>query len=302
MWKQRSNPKICQITRALVTRFSEMTPAPNDRPLSEKRVKAYHKMILKGEFRPVTWAVAHCAEDGKEYRVNGKHTSVMLSRMEVLPEYNVAIEEYDCDTLEDVGRVYATFDSSMGSRTARDINRSFAGTVPELTIIPDKIVHVAVSGINYHQIGPSAAYAKNAADRAEVMFDNIEFIQWLNTTLTPGPDTPKSPRTGRKELSHIARGPVVGVMYGTWQKAKSDATRFWTAVRDGSGERPTDPDRKLQMYLLMVGMSSGGSTGRTKIVSPREIYVKCIHAWNAWRTDGPTNLKYHPDADIPPIK
>jgi hypothetical protein len=29
------------------------------------------------------------------------------------------------------------------------------------------------------------------------------------------------------------------------------------------------------------------------------MFVKCLHAWNAWRRDTVTDLKYHAQAKIP---
>ncbi len=135
-WKLISKPQTVRVTKKIAKEFAEMDPAPHDRPLSERRLQVYQRIFTDGGFRPCTWAKAICEETNGIYRVNGKHTSTFLSGLETLPEYYVTIEDYQCDTLEDVARLYATFDSKMQSRTASDINMSFAATIPELRELP----------------------------------------------------------------------------------------------------------------------------------------------------------------------
>jgi hypothetical protein len=37
-------------------------------------------------------------------------------------------------------------------------------------------------------------------------------------------------------------------------------------------------------------------------VSDREFYVKCLHAWNAWRRGEETSMPYYPDKPAPAIR
>jgi hypothetical protein len=91
-------------------------------------------------------------------------------------------------------------------------------------------------------------------------------------------------------------------MMGTWLKNRAKAAEFWAAVRDETGASPSLPDRKLARYLLTVGVDTGGGARRVKTASSREVHVKCIHAWNAWRAGETTNLNYYPDAKTPSFK
>ena len=60
--------------------------------------------------------------------------------------------------------------------------------------------------------------------------------------------------------------------------------------------------QKLRNYLMDTvtgrGQSFNGSA-RSDISSNREVYVKCIHAWNAYRRGKNTDLKYHAQSPIP---
>jgi hypothetical protein len=299
-WRLLNKPKTVKVTKKLALDHSELTPAPHDRPLSERRLEIYRKVAREGGFRPVSWATALCLEDSEVYRVNGKHTSTMLANWtgEDIPDFLAVVEEYECDTIEDVAKLYATFDSTTQSRTARDIYLTFAGTVPELANLPVNHISTAVSGMDLHQNrGVPTGGRRQAADRAELLLEHPEFVVWASEILSGGQDNLGGSKDKRREVKHLRRSAVVGAMWATWLKAKGAATEFWTLVRDETGATPNTPDRKLARYLLTTGADK--SRNRAKVASPREMYAKCLHAWNAWRKGEGTNLNYYPEADVP---
>lgn len=291
-WELRGTPKTIKVTKKLATEWAELPTIQEDRPISERRLDVYRRALKEGTFRPVTWAKAYCQETDQEYRVNGKHTSRLLSSVD-LKDYGdqyVVIEEYDCETIEDVAKLYATFDSRVQLRTASDINRSFAASIPELADVKTKVINVCVGGLAM-AANPSQPTIGTAAEKAERLFDHSEFVLFVSGLL------------GGERVStrHLLRGPVVAAMATTYWKAKGPAAEFWTAVRDETGTKPSLPDRKLAKLLTTSGIGLGLGTrkpGRLQMTQ-RECYVKCIHAWNAWRRSESTDLKYYADAKIP---
>jgi hypothetical protein len=295
-WRLLDRPKTSKVTKALAMSFAKMDAAPHDRPLSERRLMVYQNLLAQGQFRPVTWASAICKETGDVYRVNGKHTSIMLSGLDKMPEFFVTVEEYECDTLEDVAQLYATFDSKMQSRSAKDIYLSFAAVVPELANISNKIVSLSVSGMAYH-VWQGMATAKQPAERAELLLEEPGFVIWLGELLSEG-----LREDNRQSSDHIRRSPVVSAIYASWKKAKGPALEFWTAVRDEIDPDPNSASRKLARFLHRAGtVARAGTTGSRGVMRAggREFYVKSLHAWNAWRKNESTNLNYHADAKIP---
>jgi hypothetical protein len=287
-------PKTEKVTQSLAIRFRDMDPVPHDRPLNPKRVDAYRKMLAAGLFRPVQWATVHCNETQATYRVNGKHTSNLFAEYEELPQpIHATIEHYHCDDIDDVARLYATFDSRTQVRTTNDINRAFAAIDPELSELPTKIINLCVTAIAYCKHGDQYAQIP-AAERAECLLDenNKLFVAWVHAVLG---------NSGNKESSRLLwRSSVVAAMHASYQKSRRDANEFWLAVRDGTGATPKAPDRVLNRFLLGKAVI-GSKTSRhsSGLVSPREMFVKCLHAWNAWRRDTTTDLKYHAQAKIP---
>lgn len=301
MWNLKNAPKSHRVTNKLASEFAEMEAVNIDRPLSERRLQVYERMVRAGGFRPVTWAKAYCLETDQWYRVNGKHTSTLYSRLNLkeVPEQTVIVEEYDCETLSDVAQLYATFDSKTMTRTAGDINHSFAVTIPELKDIERGLINLLVAALDYEEtpsLSGSSGSGKTAAEKAEKLFDNVEVCQWV-VSLIPN-------RGGSGKVGPLCRAPVVAAMIGTYRKAKADATRFWLAVINETGTSPTMPDRKLAKWLgtMRVNHGSRSTTPLRFKAQAKEFYVKCIHAWNAWRKDEATNLQYHTDKPIPSIR
>lgn len=287
-------PKTEKVTQALSIKFRDMDPVPHDRPLNPKRVDAYRKMLAAGLFRPVQWATVYCNETQATYRVNGKHTSHLFADYEELPQQiHATIEHYHCDDMDDVARLYATFDSRSQLRTTNDINRAFAAVDAELSQLPSKLVNMCVSAISYAKFGESYALVP-AQERAEVLLEeeNKRFIDWVYCVLG----------THSQASRHMWRGAVVSAMYASWHKSKKASNEFWLAVRDGTGANPKVPDRVLNRYLLSHGVTANGGERKkrsTAVASTREMYVKCLHGWNAWRRNSQTDLKYHAQAKIP---
>lgn len=287
-------PKTEKVTQELAIRFRDMDPVPHDRALNPKRVDAYRKMLAAGLFRPVQWATVHCNETQATYRVNGKHTSNLFAEYQELPQaVHATIEHYHCDNLDDVARLYGTFDSRTQVRTTNDINRAFAAVDDDLRDLPTKLVNICVSGIAYAIYGEHYS-RQSATDRAEALLDdeNKTFVAWAHDILGNKNDTTR----------HMWRSAVVSAMYMSFRKSRRDANEFWLAVRDGTGASNKSPDRVLQRFLLARGISpNGGDQKKRKqgVVGAREMFVKCLHAWNAWRRDTTTDLKYHAQARIP---
>ena len=293
MWTLTNNPRAHKVTHKLAKEFADMDAVPQDRPLSERRLQVYERMVHEGAFRPCVWAKAFCVETNQHYRVNGKHTSILFSSLELehVESLYVIIEEYRCETLEDVARLYATFDSKMQTRTASDIYRAFAATVPQLAELPRLTLNLLVAGVAADFYGIRNYLQRQAAERAELLLDNIDFATWANSILTP------------QDAYILRRVPVIAAMCGTYGKAKKAAEEFWLAVRDQSASRNDHPTRRLAKFLMITNADGAPIANRRQrhVGDTREFYVRSLHAWNAWRKGEPTVLQYFKNAKIPSI-
>ncbi len=293
-WKMSEKPRTVVASTSLVKEFVDMEPAPYDRPLSERRMQVYERILKANAFRPVVWASALCYETNCTYRVNGKHTSLLLSKQNPLPVFYVTLERWNCDTLKDVGSLYNTYDSNLASRNNSDINMSFASAMPELRDVPARLINLTVSAAASLKWDDAMLRKVPPAERAEELLERTDFVKWLQETV-------QTTTTGRMGLSrHILRSPVVQAMMATYDRAPNVAKQFWVVVRDESAPDRNDPTRTLARFLVRAVLA--GSRGSTKeMVGSREVFVKCIHAWNAYRAGETTALNYHAGAPIPKI-
>lgn len=290
MYELIGRPASVKVTTKLAQEWACMEGCPSDRPTSQRRLDVYRKEVENGSFRSVVWAKAHCRETNKTYRVNGKHTSLVFALLEtpVPPGVFAHIEEYECETLQDVARLYATFDSRMQGRTPGDINATFSAVSPLLGEMSPRLINMAVSGISYGMEGDSYSQTQ-PIQRAERLLENEEFVLFLAELLT-GPN-----------LKMLMRVPVVGAIWKTYQKDKGECKTFWEAVRDETGASPDLPCRRLAKYLAVnaVNNGTGAHAPRNRKATAREFLVKSIHAWNAFRRGAGTNLAYFADKPVP---
>jgi hypothetical protein len=296
MWKLIETPKVRQVTHALANKFRDMEPAPGDRPLRDNRVEALKKAVIGKQFRTCEWASAYCKATKKVYRVNGKHTSTLMSELNGETKSLSVIEEhYHCDTLDDVAALYATFDTRNSARSTGDINAIFAGACPELADVDKVTINSCVSGMATAIWGDTTSkWNITPETRAGLLAPNASFVLWINE-MCHG--------VRGQERSIIRRSPVIAAIFQTYQKDKKAAAEFWLLVRDGSGDKHTSPDRKLNKFLLTsrLGLINRKNSPTHNTVGYREMRVKCLHAWNAWRRGATTDLRFYTDADDPKV-
>lgn len=275
----------------IAKQFHEMPGAPGDRGFRESRRDKIASAITERTFRVGNFASVHCKQNGITYRANGKHTSRVITELngKTPDDLEILVERYEADTLQDVAQLYATFDQPWSVRNTCDINRAFAGAIEDLHGVPSRIINLAVTGIAIVESNCNA-YSTPVEVRAAALNENAEFVLWLNDMI--GKST--------KESSYLRRSAVVAAMYATWRKAKKAATQFWTLVLNATGPEKTSPDRVLNFYLVThVLRNSKDSKPVGNAETPRSMFCRCIHAWNAWRKGKTTELRYFPAVEIP---
>ena len=292
---RRLSCEVVPLTRALAEMFAEMPPAPNDRSLKEWRVEEYRQEVAAGRFRPPEWASANCLETGLTYRVNGKHTSVLFTRLESIPPgLEVVVGSYECPTLLDVADLYSSFDSRSQGRTVGEINCLYAAAVPELTRLPRRLIDACAAAIQLHAANGMlrASQSVSRSVRGQELVREAPFVLWVASVIT---DTSK--------YKYLTRAGVIAAMLATYRKSQRDATSFWEAVRDETGNTPDAPDRQLARWLALTTVHAGtGPTVKSRRADAREFYVRSVHCWNAWRRkDSLKILKYHADAKLPAV-
>jgi hypothetical protein len=136
---------------------------------------------------------------------------------------------------------------------------------------------------------------KISRDKAGAMFaKNQQLCLWVHGVLLPA-----GKKGEQKESRHLARVAVVLAMVVTYRVCQTAASDFWSKVRDGDCPARS-PMFKLRDLLKSVALLSDGKNKQAKVMTtPVVLFAKCIHAWNAYRENRSTDLKYYPNSPLP---
>lgn len=291
-WKLESC-KVVNHTPNLASTFATMPGVPNDRPIRPGIIEYIGTQIAEGKFREAEYASVYCKETDTTYRVNGKHTSTVFSTLNgSFPRAGKAIvKEYSADFLRDCAELYSTFDYSKGSRNQSDINAAFAATRKDLADLPRALVNLAVTGMAYAQ-WEGTYHQRTHNERAALAIENAPFVLWLDRIFDGW----------KKDSRFMRRGSVAAAMFLTFNRNQKAASTFWTEVRDGSNSDSKNASRVLQRYLLTTVIQSQRANTGMQNDTMHGMFVRSLHAWNAWRINESTALRYYADAPTPAVK
>src|SRR5690349_20718178 len=93
------------LTPELAKEFYELTPLPGERALNPRRREYLLDQILGGTFTCPTWYVGICRRDGNKYRLDGQHSSYVLSNLpKGVPfpaDLKALIQTYEFDSINE---------------------------------------------------------------------------------------------------------------------------------------------------------------------------------------------------------
>lgn len=276
------------LTVALAEEFATMPAFQGERRLKTKRIDYLAAKLENGLFHSPKWAIAWL--NGKKLRVNGQHSSFMLSQANgSFPAgLSAVIDEFVCDTEQDLAELFGQFDAQESIRSTRDICGAHARTIPALAGIADSFINLAVSGIASALRYKGDLENPTTEERARLAYDYPDFILWAMGD-------------GLMRPRHLSRHPIVGAAFSTYCVNREVATDFWKMVRDETNTDHNHPTRVLARFLRDVSSRGTRPTGHKW--EGRSVYSKCIHAWNAFRRgETITHVKYYPNAPIADAK
>lgn len=248
--------------------------------IGKQRIAWFAKLCRDGEFYSPDWAIAIC--DGRQYRVNGGHSSLMLAAAgEHFPlGLPVVLRWFSCQSYADVLELFNHFDNRKSLRSTSDKTKVHKSIHADLTMVAPTYINRMLNGIQcFYNNGNSLRGDED--DRTRLIHGETAFLAWAAKYVRP---------------RFMGRSGVIACMYRSYNADAKLAEQFWSMVHDESAPQPAHPTRVLAKFLQELDMP----VCRNKWDS-RAIYVKCLHAWNAWQSNDQTNLKYFPESDIPPL-
>src|SRR5262249_45939277 len=130
------NSETKTLTPELAERFKAMLPSPTERAFDPARAKMLREKFAAGQGIPCTWATAKFGD--KEYRVNGQHSSSVLTESNgQFPQgLKVHLDTFEVDSLDELAGLFRQFDNRKSGRTPTDVSGAYQGLYPELRDVP----------------------------------------------------------------------------------------------------------------------------------------------------------------------
>lgn len=284
---QLLNRKTIQVTPQMAEKFLEANNYVGQRPLNQSKLKRLVNAIKDGVFTTGLIAISKQGWNGGDpMMANGQHQcNAIIATNKTVFAY---LEEYSTKTLEDFALLYRQFDNH-GNRNLTDV--SFMETIALGLDWAKDFVTRFLSAIAFMEGWRNSRYDKN--DKVEYLKLYVDEGNFIYGLLKERSTT---------EVRHLRRGVVMAAMITTYQKNHTISKTFWTEVRDGENLKSTSASLKLRNYLLSTACSVGRGVTANNLndpVSEREMFSKCIIAWNAYRKGDTTALRYYPNKPIP---
>lgn len=270
------------LTREVAEDFATMPSWAGERDLEKWRCKWLEDKLNAGLFYSPSWCKAYY--HGRAVRVDGQHSSHMLADADPFPVgLHAIILVYEIDTETELADLFNQFNQRESVRTLGQTINAHAKTEPSIAHIAPTWITKAVAGIS-HSLNEGRAARMSDTDRARLIHHNTGFIRWAHPFVV---------------CRFMSGGSVVAAMYDTYTKNEDDATEFWNFVRDESHPDRDHPTRTLAR--LLRELYADRRAKRPAKWNARDVYIKCRHAWNAYRRGTRTDLKVYRDAAIPAI-
>lgn len=258
---ERIKSEVVSVTPEMARNLRQACHFERQRQISEGNVLRLESEIKNDRFVPGTQVYFCVLPDKTMYIVNGNHTLEAVAksgRTTVL-----TFTYHRVETLEDVARVYATFDNHK-ARTWMDTYRAvgFDESVPMVNKIGSAVGFI-MSGFRYDTWKPNEAMSSRLA-RVDQVARYSEEASLLKGAIGGSP---------KMNLKAITRAPIVAVALETLKYQPSSAVEFWHAVASDEGLSTGDPAKALLRYLQKTG-------GPSRTYWP-ELARGCALAWNA---------------------
>lgn len=276
---------IVKVTPQKAEEFLKINTFEEQRPIKLKHVAYLKRVINEGTFITAEIGVASLNYDSKRsVLVNGQHTSLAVK--ETGKTVDALVETFAVDSSEDLSILYRQFDA-QASRSLADISRpeAYALGIDWMPKITSLVISTACLKENKTSIHKSL--------KVELLRKYLPFGKFLNSFL-------HNKEVDSQNVKILLRSAVTHAILLSWERSQEDTKHFWTQVRDGENLKKYSPMWKLRNYLQQTGVNYGrGANAGLRSSTYHEMTSKCIAAWNAYRKNENTDLKYYREKPIP---
>ncbi len=261
-----------------------LTPVGVDCKVRPKKMADLRSHIIAGTFHSCEWGIIYCLEDGLSYRVNGKNTSTLFSDPSlVYGDIRISCTFWECDTLLEMSRIYATYDRKLTTRLASDNYKAVAAYVPSLKKAVVSLIGPCVTGISCGKYGPSYDKKVSVEERAQELPLNDDYCAFVREIYDSKEVTSLVKEKFRK-------GSIFASMWLCFKEDREAAKVFWGRVFRGDGNMSTK-ERGLNTYILTTPLKAvKGDSGTERTENQMK---KCLRVYDAWWKENSEDYTSH---------
>lgn len=271
------------LTLELATRFRNMTPLPGERCQRNTRRAFLASHLMHNSFDGPDWAEGYCKADGITYRLDGQHSSELLTNLPAgvsFPEGLIAtVTRYEFDSLADAPVVFDLFNNPRSARNNQDKMGTYAAGVEGLR---DKgysrefLIDVA-NGLHEYETQRKRKGAKDA-----VLFGPRD--RGLYYTIVTRPDFITAAHwlgefRDKKNASFLDKPVIVAEMLMNLAANPVLADDFWKYI---FSENHPDPDHETRVLAELYRELL--ATAKKPKLDMTIFRKKAVRAWKSFKT------------------
>jgi hypothetical protein len=263
-----TDSETVDVTRDLAVKFSTMPAALVERDLKAKRLDYLKENVLNGRAITFCWAQAQIDGSDELIRVNGFHSSTMLAKLN--GEFPVGLKAHiDTYAVADKAATVLLFrqiDNRLSARTVDDIAGAYQGLEEDLVTVPKAAGRKAVEGAAWFLMNKRGDDIPTGDERFDLFSRAALHPFFLMAGRVLSLKTPEFTK------------PVVGAMFGAWEREPNDAETFFGDVaKQGGGNDADHPATVLDAWLVEAREEKENKP------KEHEVFYACAVAWNAFR-------------------
>jgi hypothetical protein len=251
--------------REFAAKHNSLPHSPTEREFDPRRVTALKEAITSGRAIPFNWAMVRFG--GKQYRMNGQHSSRAIVEFEGdLPESLVFhVDHYEAKEKAGMADLFRQFDARWSARSKSDVSGAFQGLNEEVASCSRKKAKLAIDGVAWYRRSIEKVPVQSGDEVYSLFFEDalFPFVKWVEEVLSV--KTPEMERTA-----------ILAAMYATFIKTESGAREFWRAVALNNASDDSEPSAVLSLNLQQAKQDK-------QQLAPGVYYQKCLKAWKAFR-------------------
>jgi hypothetical protein len=229
--------EMFDLTPELAEDFSKMTPLPGERGLKPQRIAYLLDQICAGMFICPTWAVGVRREDGQRFRLDGQHSSHVLTHLPKGVPFptgqKVIILTYEFDSIKEDGfGMFNLFNNPRSVRNNIDAIGIYRAQHTDLSAVSRELMSKLLAGVNLY-VAKHGGVSTPSRERGLLAEEEIhrQFVLWA------------AQFDGTKNQNWLSKPGIVEEMYEDFLANREAAEEAWYLTFTESHPEPDHDTR-----------------------------------------------------------